>query len=137
MAKLGIEDAFRQYGARLKNSQWAVSSISERDELVISCWRQKLKLVKGEGVLRYTDELARWREGSAGRKLLASHLQDALDESRDVRLVVVDTEETDAVDDTTNLSKIEKNYGTRKDLIGKVVKYDGNVYIIDFRRTSA
>ena len=133
---MGIVDAFREYDAELKNVQWSVSSISEKGELVVSCWRQKLKFIKNERILQYTDELNRWREGSPGGTELKENLQDAYDKETEVRLVIVDTVEKSAVDESTNLSKIQKTYAVKKDVIGRVREFDGNKYVIDFQENS-
>ena len=133
---MGIVDAFREYDAELKNVQWSVSSISEKGELVVSCWRQKLKFIKNERILQYTDELNRWREGSPGGTELKENLQDAYDKETEVRLVIVDTMEKSAVDESTNLSKIQKTYAVKKDVIGRVREFDGNKYVIDFQENS-
>jgi len=76
-------------------------------------------------VLRYEDKLSREAVGSRDTDLLAQHLALARDGALPIRMVI-----------TAPVS--EKRDGgrchIRADLIGKVVEFDGDHFIVDFIR---
>jgi hypothetical protein len=135
MAKLAYTEAFQRYGATLRNVQWAFSAIAEDGSVVLSCWDQYLKLA-GKGVLRYTDTLSRRRHKKHGKPLLNEHLKFALLEGRPIRLVISYTEETDVVDLGISAAGIKKDFEVRPDLVGRLVEFDGDRYVIDFTRAT-
>jgi len=132
MAALSLTTAFARYGAKLSNPQWAVSALSDSDELVISCWSHYLS--PHDGSLRYEDKLSRWDGNKSGTNLIRGHLNQALAENLSVRLVIARTTETDVVDSGHAASSVSKTFGVREDLVGKVVTFDGDTFIIDFDR---
>lgn len=132
MASLSLTSAFGRYGAKLSNPQWAVSALSKNDELVISCWSHYLG--PHDGALRYEDRLSRWEGNKAGTNLIREHLNRAISEDLSVRLVIARTTETNAVDSGHEASTVNKTFGVREDLVGKVVSFDGDTYVIDFER---
>jgi hypothetical protein len=132
MRSLSLTCAFARYGAKLSNPQWAVSALNNRDELVISCWSHYLS--PHEGSLRYEDRLSRWEGNKHGTNLIRGHLNQALAENLSVRLVIARTTETDLVDSGHAASNAISTFGVREDLVGKVVTFDGDTFIIDFVR---
>ena len=127
-----LTDAFRRYKATLVNNQWAVSAISEDNELVISCWKHYIKTE--DGVLRYRDSFHRWEDNNpAGRNLLKKHVTKAFDEGLTVRLVMVRTDDTAVVDSGADASRIEKTFSVREEFRGTITSFDGDNYVIDYK----
>jgi hypothetical protein len=77
------------------------------------------------GVLRYEDRLSREPEQSRETELLSQHLTLARDGALPIRMIV-----TSVADDARG----GRSFHVRSDLIGKVVKFDGDHFIIDFTR---
>jgi len=132
MAITSMTDAFRKYGASLVNPQWAVSAIASDGSCVISCWAHHIKSHNGK--LRLIDTLSRWKHNSAGNNLLRQHLEEATDKNLDIHLVLVRTDETEVVDAGGDASKVKKSFSVRQDIIGKLVEFDGDKFVIDFVR---
>jgi len=131
MATLLFTEAFKLFGAKLVNPQWAYSAIAEDGALVISCWSHKLKLKNR--VLTYTDRLSRWKLNPPGKNLLIEHLTKARDESLPVRLVVATTNQPDVVDRGEEASTIQKTFHVKKNVVGKIALFDGDKFVIEFR----
>jgi len=131
MKELTLTEAFASYGAKLKNTRWACSAIASDGALVISCWDHFLKS-HVDGHKRYEDHLAGWRGNHHGRNLLGEHLKIAVEGDRPVRLVVakVDDESESVYGDASSLPK---TFSIEKNLVGKVVEFDGDGFVIEFR----
>lgn len=129
LSKLNFTTAFARYGAVLKNAQWAVSAIAN-DQLVISCWAQYLKAESG--CLVYRDRLSRW--SGPGNNLLKSHLDIAAGESLPIRLVIARSENPEAIDSGEDASKVKKSFSVRPELVGRLVEFDGDEFVIEFRK---
>jgi hypothetical protein len=132
MSNLGFNDAFAKYGAKLKNPQWAVSSIAKDGSLVMSCWSHYMK--KHDDVMRYQDRLSRWSGNAAGNNLLREHLSTAAQDGLPIKVVIASTKEREQVDGGHDASAVEKKFHVRLDWVGKLVKFDGDEMIIDFRQ---
>ncbi len=135
MSSHSLTSAFARYGAKLTNPQWAVSALSKNNELVISCWSHYLS--SHDGALRYKDKLSRWDGNKAGTNLIRTHLNQALTEGLPVRLVIARTKQTDVVDSGSEAQSVEKTFGVREDLVGRVVTFDGETFVVDFVREDA
>jgi hypothetical protein len=96
MPKLSLTAAFARYGTKLANPQWAVSSMSPADELVVSCWEHYFS--PHDGALRYRDHLSRWSGNRIGNNLLRQHLVQAPEQGLSVRLVIAHAKDTAHVD---------------------------------------
>jgi hypothetical protein len=83
-----------------------------------------------KGVLRYEDRLSRDASDAKQSELLSQHLTLARDGELPVRLIV-----KTPVDDGSN--KHGRSFHVRRDLIGKLVEFDGDHFIVDFRRLQA
>lgn len=66
MSNVGIVDAFRRYGAKQVNPQWAVTAIAEDGSLVVSCWSKYFSR-PSQGLMRYEDRLSRWKRNALGQ----------------------------------------------------------------------
>ena len=128
MAQLGFVEAFAKFQARPVNPMWAVSAIADDGALVLSCWAHYCK-TGGKGVLLYGDRLSRW-SGS----LMREHLAQAFQQGLPVRMVVATATDTNAVDYGHDASTVGKTFHVREDVVGKVVAFDGDNYLVEFRR---
>jgi len=131
MAKLSLKAAFAKYDAELTNPRWACSAMAKDGSLVLSCWKHFMKPYV-DGHKRYEDHLSRWPNAHPGKSLLGQHLQQAFVNDLSVRLVVA------ALDDPQSwvsgeASNLPKTFSTDESLVGKVVKFDGDAFAIEFR----
>lgn len=126
-------ECFASYGAKLPNPQWAVSAIAEDGALVLSCWSIYFSRPDGK-TLRYTDRLTRWDGNEAGNRALQSHLESAVADSRSGRLVVATPADRSIVDAGRDASITKKTFHVRPDIVGSVVHFDGDEFVIDFVR---
>ena len=133
MSDLGFVEAFAKFDAAPKNSMWAVSSIAKDGALVLSCWAHYLT-PGGKGVLLYNDRLSRWNGNGLGCGLLRTHLEQAVAGNLPVRLIVATTSEIESVNNGQDLSRVKKTFHVREDIVGKVMSFDGDTYVIEFRR---
>ena len=132
MATLSFTEAFKAYGAKLVNPMWAYSALAEDGALVVSCWSHRLKLK--DGVLSYTDRLSRWGAHTPGKSLLTEHLLKARDSALPVRLVVATTDRPEVVEQGGDASTISKTFHVKQEVVGKVVAFDGENFVLEFRR---
>ena len=129
--KLGIVEAFKSYGAVLKNFRRDVSAIATDGALVVSCWDKAFR--KAENAMRYQDHLSKWGDdNAAGRDLLSGHLAQAVQQSLPVRLVIAHRAPV------AEGSKARAEYfHVRPDLVGRIADFDGDCFSIDFTRPAA
>jgi hypothetical protein len=121
---LSLVDAFARFGAKVSNRQRGLSALAADGALVINCSRDYFGH-PAQGVLRYEDRLSRDASAVKETGLLGQHLTLALDGALPVRMVV-----TSVVDQKSR----SRAFHIRSDLIGTVVKFDGDHFIIDFTR---
>lgn len=132
-AALGFVEAFAKFGAKPDNAMWAASAIAEDGALVMSCWSHYFRS-GGPGLLHYGDRLSRWSGNKLGNSLLKAHLGKAFAERLPVRMVLATTAETESVDNGHDASKVRKTFQVRSDVVGTVVHFDGDNYLVEFRR---
>jgi hypothetical protein len=93
--------------------------------MVLNCSSQKFAH-PSRGILRYEDRLSRESGDSKNVGLLGQHLTLALDGGLPVRMIVA------------SLASVKggasRGYHVRPDLVGKVLEFDGDHFIVDFRR---
>lgn len=126
---LSLMDAFGKFGARPSNRLRGQSAIAADGALVLSCSYSKFGH-PSQGVLRYAGKLAKDGEDAAINDLLGQHLTLARDGNLPVRLVVM----TSTEDPVKN--KVSRSFHVRPDLVGKLVSFDGESYVVDFTRAS-
>jgi hypothetical protein len=122
---LTLIDAFSRFGATPANRLRGRSAMAADGALVLNCAQQYFAH-PSRGVLRYEDRLSREPDDSKDLALLGQHLTLARDGDLPVRMVVASP--ADVKRGTT------RSYHVRPDLIGKVVKFDGDHFMIDFTR---
>jgi len=121
---LSLVDAFAKFGAKPTNRLRALSAMAADGAMVLNCSHAYFGH-PAQGVLRYEDRLSRDPAATKDNGLLGQHLTLARDGVLPVRMVV-----TSVVDEKTR----SRGFHVRSDLIGKVVKFDGDHFIIDFTR---
>jgi hypothetical protein len=121
---LSLVEAFRQFGSEPYSRVRALSAMAADGAMVLNCSPAYFGH-PAQGVLRYEDRLSREVPGGKCAELLSEHLTLARDASLPVRMVVTSV----ASEKQRTLSR-----HVRSDLIGKVVKFDGDHFIVDFTR---
>lgn len=132
--KIGISEAFRKYGAKLKNVNWSVSAWLDEQTLVVSLWEHHDLKGRGVGVLAFGDRFDRW--SGHGNTEFRANLIRAYECNAKVRLVIARTLQTERVQSGEDASKIPKTFAVREDLVGHVTEIDGENYVIEFRRVA-
>ena len=116
--------AFAQFGAKPKNRLRGRSAIAEDGALVLSCSTPHFRR-PGPGVLRYEDLLSRDSSDRPGTALLGEHLVLARDGQLPVRMVVIAQ---------AGEGKTRGNIYARPDVVGRLIEFDGDHFIVDFTR---
>ncbi|MBB4131166.1 hypothetical protein [Xanthomonas sp. 3075] len=133
--KLGISEAFRRYGATLKNVNWSVSSWTDERTLVVSLWDHHHLKNYGVGILAFGDQFDRW--SGPGNTEFRANVTRAYEQESTVRLVLARALEPDRVQRGEDGSKIPKTFAVRDDVIGRVANISGETYVIEFRRPAS
>lgn len=121
---LSLVDAFGKFGAKPRNRVYGLSAMAADGAMVLNCSKAYFGH-PSPGVLRYEDKLSREPAESKEGVLLGQHLTLARDGALPVRMIVTSV----AGDD-----RGRRSFHVRSDLIGKLVKFDGDHFIIDFTR---
>lgn len=100
------------------------SAIADDGALVLSCSTTHFRR-PGPGVLRYEDMLSRHSSDRPHVLLLGQHLALARDGQLPVRMVVIAEAEE---------GKTRGNIYARPDVIGRLIEFDGDHFIVDFKR---
>lgn len=121
---LSLVEAFGKFGSKPSNRVRALSAMAADGAMVLNCSPEYFGHPE-QGVLRYEDRLSREVVGTKCTELLGQHLTLARDAALPVRMVV-----------TSVVSQSPRSLGchVRVDLVGKVVKFDGDHFIVDFTR---
>ena len=121
---LSLLEAFGKFGSKPTNRLHSLSAMAADGAMVLNCSPAYFGH-PAQGVLRYEDKLSREAAGTKVTELLGQHLTLARDADLPVRMVVtsVATEKKRSV-----------SCHVRSDLIGKVVSFDGDHFIVDFTR---
>ncbi|MGH8209531.1 MAG: hypothetical protein ACREU6_08035 [Steroidobacteraceae bacterium] len=123
---LSLIDAFGKFGAKPSSRLRSLSAMAADGAVVLNCFHPYFGH-PSRGVLRYEDKLSRKPAGSKDTGLLGQHLTLALDGALPVRMVV-----TSLADEKSGTGA--RSCHVRPDLIGTVVSFDGDHFIIDFTR---
>jgi len=122
---LSLVDAFRAFGAKPNSRLRCASAMAEDGAMVLNCSYAHFGH-PARGVLRYEDRLSRETSNPEDSRRLSEHLTLARDGELPIRMVVTSRTEEN--------SSGPRSFYVRPDLSGKVVKFDGDHYIIDFTR---
>ena len=123
---LSLFDAFGRFGAKPASRLRALSAMTADGALVLNCSRAYFGH-PSQGVLRYEDRLSRELGAAKETRLLGQHLTIALDGALPVRMIV-----TSGPDEKGGTPT--RTCHVRPDLIGTVVKFDGDHFVVDFKR---
>jgi hypothetical protein len=124
---LSLVDAFRTFGAKPSNRMRGLSAIATDGSMVLNC-SQTCFGHPARGVLRYEDRLSRQAVESKDNELLGQHLTLARDGDLPIRMIVTPLPAEKGGGGSRG------GFRVRPDLTGKVVKFDGDHFIIDFTR---
>jgi hypothetical protein len=122
---LNLIDAFGRFGATPSNRVSGLSAIAADGAVVLNCSQQHFAH-PSRGVLRYEDRLSREPHDSKGLALLGQHLALARDGALPVRMVVAFSSDLKR--------RASCSYHVRPDLVGRLVEFDGDHFMIDFTR---
>jgi len=126
---LSLIDAFGRFGAKPSSRLGSLSAMASDGAMVLSCLPAHFGH-PASGVLRYEARLSAVQAESKDIGNLSEHLTHARDGQLPVRMVVKSTTPE------RNGAKT-RTYHVRPDLIGKVVEFDGDHFIVDFIRQEA
>lgn len=131
MARIGIKEAFKKYGAPLRNVQWSVSAWAPDGALVVSLWEHHYRK-SPPGTLEFEGSVNRWN--GPGNTEFRENVARAFETKATVRLVVVRTEEIARVEAGEDASRIKKAFSSRAELVGRVIEWDGERYAFQFTK---
>jgi hypothetical protein len=122
---LTLIDAFGRFGAKPASRLGSLSAMAEDGAMVLNCLPAHFGH-PARGVLRYEARISAAKAESKVVTSLSEHLTRAHDGGLPVRMIV-------------NLPESEKagrtaGYHVRPDLIGRVVEFDGDRFVVDFTR---
>ena len=123
---LSLMTAYARYGAQGSSKLRSLSAVASDGSLVLTCPSDRFSR-PGTGILRYSAVLSQEKAPTARLAELKSQLESAQNAGTDVRLVVV----------TPSKGRVSRTIHVRSDLIGKVVEFDGDGYVVDFTRPVA
>lgn len=121
---LSLVEAFGKFGSKPSDRLNALSAMAADGAMVLNCTPAYFGH-PAQGVLRYEDRLSREPSVTKCSELLSQHLALARDAALPVRMVVTSA---------GSEKKRRLSRHVRTDLIGKVVKFDGDHFIVDFTR---
>jgi hypothetical protein len=128
MNDANLPEAFASY--KVKHARRLRSAMTPSGDLVISCWYAGFKKAKVE-ILRYEEDLSGQTTETA--RALRTHLAEAVSNECDVRVIVaVETPVPKA--DPPAIAPARMTYYARKDLVGRVSSFDGERFVVEFRR---
>ena len=123
---LTLFDAFGRYGAKPSNRLSSLSAMAPDGAMVLYCLPAHF-CHPTRGVLRYEAKLSMVQAETKDVGILGEHLTQARDSDLPVRMVVKSP--------TPEANRPKgPSYHIRPDLLGKVVEFDGDHFIVDFTR---
>ena len=122
---LTLIEAFARFGAKPGNRHGARSAIAADGAMVLNC-EQACFRHSAPGVLRYENRLSTDSRVSKDAQLLGQHLALAREGGLPVRMVVTFF---------TGGKAGNRRCHVRPDLIGRVVSFDGDHFVVDFERS--
>jgi hypothetical protein len=125
---LTLMDAFGRFGAKPASRLGSLSAMAADGAMVLNCLPSYFGH-PARGVLRYETRLSAADAESKIVTTLSEHLTQARDGALPVRMVVT----------FPGQEKTRRGGGhhVRPDLVGTVVEFDGDRFVIDFRRPPA
>ncbi len=133
----GYVDAFARHGATLRNVQWSFSARANDGSIVLSCWIDFFVPSKEHGipgVMRYCDTLQRVSHNAAGSSELRAFLDEARTTGTPFKLIVARPGDARLLQSGKSASHAGNRFDPRTDVTGALVEFDGDRYVIDFRK---
>lgn len=133
----GYVDAFARHGAMLRNVQWSFSARADDGAIVLSCWVDFFVPSKEHGipgVMRYCDTLQRVSHNAPGCSELRAFLDEARAVGTPIKLIVARPGDASRLHSGKSASHAGNRFDPRTDVTGTLVDFDGNRYVIDFRK---
>jgi hypothetical protein len=121
---LSLRDAFGRFGAKPASRLGSLSAMAADGAMVLNCLPAHFGH-PARGVLRYETKLSTAQAESKVITTLGEHLTRARDGDLPVRMVVT-------FPDREKIGAKTGGYHVRPDLIGKVVEFDGDRFVVDF-----
>jgi hypothetical protein len=133
MHEINLLEAFASY--KVRPARRTRSAMTLDGDLVMSCWYAGFKRAQAE-ILRYEEDLS--GQTSEIATALRTHLARALSNECEVHPIVAlaaaATVDPKAAD-TERVKPARTSYYARKDLVGRVCSFDGERFMLEFRRT--
>jgi hypothetical protein len=130
MVNLKLGEAFAKYGATPANRLHSLSAMASDGSLVLGCSAARF-LHPSPGVLRYENTLSSDPDRAREAAALGEHLTLARGGNLPVRMIVIVDKPRPEGEGTGREIHI------RTDLVGKVMKFDGVHYIVEFVRSGS
>jgi hypothetical protein len=131
MNEVNLAEAFLRYN--VKPISHTRSAVTPEGELVLSCSYGRFQ--RGDpGVLKYEEDLS--EDASIAATTLRAHLAEALRDGLEVRLIVaIPVQMTPSLDGSHVPPRPPRtSFHPRKDLVGRVTAFDGQRFVLDFRK---
>lgn len=125
MMSLSLIDAFGRFGAKPASRLRSLSAMAADGALVLNCLPSHFGH-PARGILRYETRISAAQAESNVVTSLSEHLTRARDGGLPVRMVVTFPQH--------GKTGRTGGYHVRPDLIGKVVEFDGDRFVVDFTR---
>jgi len=125
---LTLIDAFSRFGAKPANRLGSLSAMAADGAMVLNCSAAHFGHPT-RGVLRYETTISAIQAETKVATSLGEHLTRARDGGLPVRMVVTFPERDN--------KRGTGGHHVRPDLIGKVVEFDGDRFVVDFTRPQA
>jgi hypothetical protein len=126
MVNLTLLDAFGKYGGKPSHRLYSRSAMAADGAMILGCSSTRFRH-PAPGVLRYEDTLTRDPARPAESAALGEHLNLARAGKLPVRMVVI-------ADKLSDAGVERREIHVRTDLVGNVVEFDGERYVVDFVR---
>ena len=128
MMNLTLIDAFGRFGAKPASRLGSLSAMAADGAMVLNCSPAHFGH-PARGVLRYESRISAAQAESKVVTSLSEHLTRARDGALPVRMIVTSPERESG--------GRTGGHHVRPDLIGKVVEFDGDHFVVDFTRPEA
>ena len=133
MTEDNLLEAFSRY--KVKPANRARSALTNDRALVLSCTYARFHRAQS-GVLRYEEDLSGETGSSTG--LLRTHLADALTNELEIRLIVAVTGHVPSLETARGATRPgPRSFHVRKDLVGRVTFFDGERFVVEFRKAES
>ncbi len=133
MGEINALEAFWRY--KVKPSTRARSALTEDRALVLSCSYSRFHRAES-GMMKYEEDLS--GDSGSAATLLRTHLADALANELEIRLIVAISVQHTPSPETTPVAvrPARTSFHARKDLVGRVTFFDGQRFVVEFRKAS-